>query len=85
MKEPSKKVIKQIMVDYPNSEIFLEHEFMEDIPSKFFIPEHCFTSAILSCNGSSFATIIENNDITIFDSSIKETTIFTKRYIRVNI
>ena len=40
MKEPSKKVIKQIMVDYPNSEIFLEHEFMEDIPSKFFIPEH---------------------------------------------
>ena len=40
MREPSKKVVKQIMVDYPNSEIFLEHEFMEDIPSKFFIPEH---------------------------------------------
>jgi hypothetical protein len=40
MKEPSKKVVKQIMTEYINSEIFFEHEMMEDIPSKFFIPEH---------------------------------------------
>jgi len=40
MKEPSKKVIKQIMTEYPNAEIFFEFEMMEDIPSKIFIPEH---------------------------------------------
>lgn len=40
MREPSKKVVKQIMNDYPNSEIFFEYEMMEDIPSKIFIPEH---------------------------------------------
>ena len=40
MKEPSKKVVKQVMNDYPNSEIFFEFEMMEDIPSKIFIPEH---------------------------------------------
>jgi len=40
IKDPSKKVIKQIINDYVNAEIFIEHELMEDIPSKFFIPEH---------------------------------------------
>ena len=40
MKEPSKKVVKQVMNDYPNAEIFFEFEMMEDIPSKIFIPEH---------------------------------------------
>jgi DNA-directed RNA polymerase subunit H (RpoH/RPB5) len=40
IKEPSKKVIKQVISDYMNAEIFIEHELMEDIPSKFFIPEH---------------------------------------------
>jgi DNA-directed RNA polymerase subunit H (RpoH/RPB5) len=40
IKEPSKKVIKQVITDYVNAEIFIEHELMEDIPSKFFIPEH---------------------------------------------
>lgn len=40
VKDPSKKVVKQIGTDYINSEIFFEHELMEDIPSKFFIPEH---------------------------------------------
>ena len=40
IKDPSKKVIKQIITDYINAEIFMEHELMEDIPSKFFIPEH---------------------------------------------
>jgi len=40
MREPSKKVVKQIMTEYPNSEIFFEFEMMEDIPSKIFIPEH---------------------------------------------
>lgn len=40
MREPSKKVVKQIMTEYPNAEIFFEFEMMEDIPSKIFIPEH---------------------------------------------
>ena len=40
IKDPSKKVVKQIMTEYTNAEIFMEHELMEDIPSKFFIPEH---------------------------------------------
>ena len=40
MKEPSKKVIKQVNTEYPNAEVFFEHEVMEDIPSKFFMPEH---------------------------------------------
>ena len=40
MKEPSKKVVKQVMNDYPNAEIFFEFEMMEDLPSKIFIPEH---------------------------------------------
>lgn len=40
LKDPSKKVVKQISSDYPNAEFFFEHEMMEDIPSKNFIPEH---------------------------------------------
>lgn len=36
----NKKVYKQIEDIYKNSEIFLIHEFLEDIPSKHFIPEH---------------------------------------------
>jgi DNA-directed RNA polymerase subunit H (RpoH/RPB5) len=40
MKEPSKKAVKQITTEYPNAEFFFEHEMMEDVPSKLFIPEH---------------------------------------------
>ena len=40
MREPSKKVVKQIMNEYVNCEIFFEYEMMEDIPMKVFIPEH---------------------------------------------
>jgi len=39
MKEPAKKVVKQVMNDYPNAEIFFEFEMMEDIPAKIFISE----------------------------------------------
>jgi DNA-directed RNA polymerase subunit H (RpoH/RPB5) len=39
LKELSKKVANQIM-EYSNAEFFFEHEMMEDIPSKNFIPEH---------------------------------------------
>jgi DNA-directed RNA polymerase I, II, and III subunit RPABC1 len=28
------------MTEYPNSEAFMEHELMEDLPAKIFIPEH---------------------------------------------
>lgn len=47
IKSPSKKVFKQVYESYPNSEVFFLHEFMEDIPSKDFIPSH---------------TILNNND-----------------------
>ncbi len=40
IKECSKKAIKQIISDYKNAEFFFEHEMLEDIPSKVFIPKH---------------------------------------------
>ena len=40
IKEPSKKTFKQISENYPNSEPFFLHEFMEDIPAKDIIPIH---------------------------------------------
>lgn len=40
LKDPAKKVLKQILTEYKNSEFFLEHEMLEDIPLKSFIPEH---------------------------------------------
>jgi len=40
IKSPSKKVFKQVIDNYPNSEVFFLHEFMEDIPAKDFIPNH---------------------------------------------
>ena len=39
-KEVSKKILKQILSDYKNIEVFLEIEMLEDIPSKLYIPEH---------------------------------------------
>tara|TARA_B100001287_G_C22478331_1_gene433098 strand:+ start:132 stop:740 length:609 start_codon:yes stop_codon:yes gene_type:complete len=40
IKGPSKKTFKQVNENYPNSELFFMHEFMEDIPAKDFIPKH---------------------------------------------
>jgi len=40
IKEPSKKTFKQISENYPNSEPFFLHEFLEDIPAKDIIPNH---------------------------------------------
>lgn len=40
IKDCSKKAIKQIITDYKNAEFFFEHEMLEDIPSKVFIPKH---------------------------------------------
>lgn len=40
IKDPSKKTFKQVTENYPNSEIFFQHEFMEDIPEKDIIPTH---------------------------------------------
>ena len=40
IKDFTKKVAKQILDDYSNAEFFFEHELLEDIPSKVFIPEH---------------------------------------------
>ena len=36
----NKHMKEYLMQDYIKSEIFMEHEMMEDIPAKFFIPEH---------------------------------------------
>ena len=36
----AKKTYKQVTNDYVNCEIFSIHEFLEDIPSKLFIPMH---------------------------------------------
>lgn len=38
--ETTKKVFKQVYESYPNSEVFSQDEFLEDIPSKLIIPEH---------------------------------------------
>ena len=40
IKQIAKKTAKQLMYDYVNVEFFIEHELMEDIPSKIFIPKH---------------------------------------------
>lgn len=40
LKDAAKKVLKQIQIEYKNAEFFFEHEMLEDIPSKIFIPEH---------------------------------------------
>ena len=45
IKDPSKKTFKQVTESYPNSEIFFQHEFMEDIPSKDIIPKHTILSS----------------------------------------
>lgn len=39
-----KKVAKQLMSDYQNVNFFFEHEMMEDIPEKVFIPTHILLS-----------------------------------------
>lgn len=40
LKDAAKKVLKQIQTEYKNAEFFFEHEMLEDIPLKVFIPEH---------------------------------------------
>lgn len=40
LKEPSKKVLKQILTEYKNAEYFFEYELMEDVGDKIFIPKH---------------------------------------------
>ena len=40
IEEPSKRVFKQVIEDYTNTNTFFFQEFMEDIPSKNIIPQH---------------------------------------------
>jgi len=40
LRDPAKKVLKQILTEYKNAEFFFEHEMLEDIPMKAIIPEH---------------------------------------------
>ena len=60
MKEPSKKTAKQISSEYPNAEFFFEHEMMEDIPSKMFIPEHYL---LTSNERKDFLEIFKENEL----------------------
>jgi DNA-directed RNA polymerase subunit H (RpoH/RPB5) len=68
IKECSKKAVKQITTDYKNSEFFFEHEMLEDIPSKSFIPEHQLLSVdeldeLLSKFNQNELSIIYNTDM----------------------
>lgn len=68
IKECSKKGVKQITTDYKNSEFFFEHEMLEDIPSKSFIPEHQLLSPdelneLLSKFSQNELSIIYNTDM----------------------
>ena len=68
IKECSKKAVKQIINDYKNSEFFFEHEMLEDIPSKNFIPEHQLLSSdesneLLSKFNQNELSIIYNTDM----------------------
>ena len=68
IKESSKKVVKQIINDYKNSEFFFEHEMLEDIPTKIFIPEHQLLSPdelneLLSKFNQTELSIIYNTDM----------------------
>ena len=40
LKDAAKKVLKQIIHDYKNSEFFFEHEMLEDKPAHVLVPEH---------------------------------------------
>lgn len=40
LEDMTKKVAEQILKSYNNAEFFFEHEMLEDIPSKVYIPEH---------------------------------------------
>ena len=44
VRSPSKRAVKQILGNYSNTEFFFEQEFLEDIPSKDFIPKHSVLS-----------------------------------------
>jgi DNA-directed RNA polymerase subunit H (RpoH/RPB5) len=68
IKDCSKKAVKQIISDYKNAEFFFEHEMLEDIPSKSFIPEHQLLSEdelneLLSKFNQSELSIIYNTDM----------------------
>ena len=68
IKECSKKAVKQITSDYKNSEFFFEHEMLEDIPSKSFIPKHQLLSndeldELLSKFNQNELSIIYNTDM----------------------
>lgn len=68
LKETTKKVLKQILNEYKNSEFFFEHEMLEDIPSKIFIPEHQLLSEeekleLLSKYNENELSIILDTDI----------------------
>ena len=60
MKFPSKRSVKQIINEYVNAEFFFEHEMMEDIPSKLFIPEHILLS---ESERTDFFTQFKESDI----------------------
>lgn len=45
LRDPAKKVFKQILTDYKNAEFFFEHEMLEDAPTNVYISEHILLNA----------------------------------------
>lgn len=65
LKDAAKKVLKQILTEYKNAEFFFEHEMLEDIPNKIFIPEHILlnkeesTELLLKFNEHELSNILD--------------------------
>jgi DNA-directed RNA polymerase I, II, and III subunit RPABC1 len=65
LKDAAKKVLKQIQTEYKNAEFFFEHEMLEDIPSKIFIPKHQLlneeekTKLLLKFNENELSNILD--------------------------
>lgn len=73
MKEPSKRTAKQVTTEYPNVEFFFEHEMMEDIPSKLFIPEHIL---LTDDEKKEFLTIFKESEL----AKINDTDMMSRYY-----
>jgi DNA-directed RNA polymerase subunit H (RpoH/RPB5) len=68
LRDPAKKVLKQILSEYKNTEFFFEHEMLEDIPSKIFIPKHSILNEfekeeLLRINNENDLSVIFNTDM----------------------
>lgn len=73
MKDSTKRIVKQILTEYINAEFFFEHEMMEDIPSKLFIPEH---TLLTEDEKKEFLNIFKENEL----AKINDTDMMSRYY-----